>query len=255
MTRIALMLLVAVPLAVATAQREPRDQPHVEVVRASVIVEDSVARTKCTAVPHRESYFEPPRSHTCRVMEVDTLSSAAGKRWSFVVQQHVSVYKLDDSAGVAQADTIVETETVLFSSTRGSRLVHAVLHGREEESVIRSIYPSVAEHAGAALVDIEFCVNGTAGCWEEFLRYSRDSWIHIPDPIDAIRPHVLRAFRGDSSHTVNSPRIDVRTLRGTAQIAAPGDANCCASDRAEFQLALDGNRFRVVQFRVVANER
>jgi hypothetical protein len=255
MTRIALTLLFAAPLAVVTAQREPRDQPHVEVVRASVIVEDSVARTSCTAVPHREPYVEPPRSHTCRVVEADTLPSAAGKRWTFVVQQHVSVYNLDDSAGVARADTIVETETVLFSSTRGSHALKAVLHGREEESVIRSIYPSVAEHAGAALVDIEFCVNGTAGCWEEFLRSSRDSWIRIPDPIDAIRPYVLRAFRGDSSHTVHSPRIDVRTLRGTAQIAARGDANCCASDRAEFQLALDGNRFRVVQFRVVANER
>ena len=252
MTRIAVALLVIAPLAAAGAQGE---QPSAKPVRARVTVVDSVARTQCTVVPHRELYDSPPVSHSCRVVEFDTLSRAAGKRWSFVVQRHTSVYKFSDSAGTAPLDTIVETETVLFSEARGSRVLTAVLSGREEEMAIRSIYPEIADRDGMALVSMEFCVNGTAGCWQEFWRYAGASWNRLPDPLGELTPRVSRAFPRDSSHQTRSPRIDVKTLRGTAQIAVHGDGNCCPSYRAEFRLALAGDRFRVVEFRVVANER
>ena len=252
MTRAALALFVIAPLATADAQGE---QPSATPVRARVTVVDSVARTQCTVIPHREVYDTPPVSRSCRVVEFDTLSRAAGKRWSFVVQRHTAVYKFSDSAGTAPLDTIVETETVLFSEASGSRVLTAVLHGREEETVIRSIYPEIADRAGMALVSMEFCVNGTAGCWQEFWRYAGASWNRLPDPLGELTPRVNRAFPRDSSHQTRSPSIDVKTLRGTAQIAVRGDGNCCPSYRAEFRLSLAGDRFRVVEFRVVANER
>ena len=252
MTRVALALLVIAPLAAAHAQGE---QPSIAAVRARVTVVDSVARTQCTVVPHRERYAGPPVSHSCRVVEFDTLAHAVGKRWSFVVQRHTSVYTVDDSAATAPLDTIVETETVLFSEALDSHVLTAVLHGREEELAIRSIYPEIADRNGIGLVSMEFCVNGTAGCWQEFWRYAGASWNRLPDPLDVLTPRVRRAFPRDSSHQTRSPRIDPKTLRGTAQIAVHGDSNCCPSYRAEFRLTLDGDRFRVVEFRVVANER
>jgi hypothetical protein len=252
MTRVPLALLVVAPIALASAQQE---QPSAELVRTRITVSDSGARTRCTVIPHRELYVDPPIEHGCRVIEFDTLPRAGGNRWSYVVQRHTSVYKFSDSAGVAQLDTILETETVLFSALPSSRVLTAVLHGREEEMVIRSIYPEIADRGGAALVSMELCVNGTAGCWQEFWRYAGASWKPLPDPLDALTPRVRRAFQRDSSHQTRSPRIDVRTLRGTAQIAVHGDANCCPSYRAEFRLALVGDRFRVLELRVVANER
>src|SRR5689334_7977024 len=128
MTRVALALIDIAPLAAAGAQGE---QPSASPVRARVTVVDSVVRTQCTVIPHREVYDNPPVSRSCRVVEFDTLSRAAGKRWSYVVQRRTSVYKFSDSAGTAPLDTIVETETVVFSEASGSRVLTAVLNGRE----------------------------------------------------------------------------------------------------------------------------
>jgi hypothetical protein len=100
-TRVALAFFIVAPLALASAQSE---QPSVELVRTRVTVVDSVARTKCTVVPHRELYVSPPVSHTCRVVEFDTLSRAAGKRWSFAVQRHTSAYRFSDSPVAAPLD-------------------------------------------------------------------------------------------------------------------------------------------------------
>ena len=251
MRRVALPLLILAPVALANAQT----QPSVELVRRPVVVDNDAARTTCTVIPHRELYLDPPVSQSCKVVEFDTLGAAGDKRWSFAVQRHTSVYNFDDSAAVAKRDTVLETETVLFSTSDSRRLV-AVLHGREDQKLIRTITPEIADRSGgAALLAVRFCVNGTAGCWQEFWRYDRERWSPVADPLAALRPRVVEAFHGDSTHQTRSPSIDVKTLRGTAQIAAAGDSNCCSSHRAEFQLALDGSRFRVISFRVVANER
>ena len=253
MTRVALIALIVFPLALARAQ----SKQSAEFVRSRISVAESDARTKCTVVPHRELYVEPPVSHECRVVSFDTLPrGATGSRWSYVVQRHTTVYRFRDSAGVAKPDTMIEIETILFSA-RDPRLLTAIVHAREEEQMIRSITPDVADRPGERLVSVEFCVNGTGGCWQEFWRGDVEGWSPIADPIAVIQPRVLQAFNGDSSHQTRSPRIDVRTLRGVAQIAARGDGNCCPSHRAEFQLAFDADRlgFRVVQFRVVANDR
>jgi hypothetical protein len=245
-------IVAGAPFALATAQQ----LQTVELVRTPIVVSDSAARRECSAVPHRDPYVEPPRAHICRVVSFDTLSSAAGMRWSYAVQRHTSVYEFADSAGAPSRDTVVEIETVLYSAQRGKRGLSAVLHGREEEAVIRSITPAMTDRSGAALVSIQFCVNGTGGCWQEFLRYdTAGGWHRIADPLSVIQTRVRATFHGDSTHEVRPPNIDVRTLRGTAGVSASGDGNCCPSHRAEFQLALEGDRFRIVRLRVIANER
>ena len=253
MTRFALVFSIVAPLAMANAQ----GKRSVEPVRDRIAVTPSAARTTCTVVPHRELYVEAPISHSCRVVSFDTLPHSTTQQWSYAVQRHTSVYRFKDAAGGAKPDTIVELETIVFSSTDPKSWLRAVLRAREEEALIRSITPDVADYPGGARFSVEFCVNGTGGCWQEFWRYDREGWYGLEDPLPAIRERVMHAFAGDSSHQTRAPRIDVRTLRGTAQIAARGDANCCPSDRAEFQLALDelGSGFRVVQLKVVANDR
>jgi hypothetical protein len=253
MFRAALAVLIVAPLRLASPQRDS----SVQFLRTPIVVSDSVARRECTKIPRRELYLDPPVSHHCRIVSYDTLSAANGRRWSYAVQRHTSVYNFADSGPAAKLDTIVEIETVLLRE-RDPRSLVAVLHAREEEWLIRSITPVIAiRSATEGLLSMEFCLNGTGGCRQDYWRYDAKGWYRLDTPVEAIRERVLRAFPGDSSHRLREPHIDVRTLRGTAPISADGDANCCSSYEAEFRLALDRgtSRFRIVEFRVISTNR
>jgi hypothetical protein len=248
----ALMLAVLFHARVSVASAQ--DEPHVKLLLTRIAVRDSVARADCVEIPPREPYAGPQLAHSCRIVSFDTLPRAAGRRWIYAVQRHVYVHDSSDSAKKVVPDTLVEIEALLYASGPNTRLLSAVLYAREDEEIVRGITPDIGAQSGSALLGMELCLNGTGGCWQEFLRYDGATWHRVADPGDAIQSRVRRVFRGDASHEIRSPRIDVRTLRGTAAIASPGDANCCPSHRANFELALDGNRFRIVRFKVVAND-
>jgi len=205
----------------------------------------------CARLPHDELYVDSPRSASCRVVRYVPLDSAADVAWSYALYRHTSVYRY---AGSSSPDTIAELELVLLAAPlhRAGQLA-AVAHTREDYSGIADISVALANHPTGVLLGAEFCINGTGGCWQEFLQRADSQWRELPDPYGllvaelrqtglVVRPHGPR---------LAMPHIDTRTLRGVSALYDPKDGNCCPSRRVEFQLGLTSQGFRLLALAVV----
>lgn len=75
-------LLVAIVLGAVAGRAE--GQGSAQSFRASALLAQPVelsavaAKNRCAGIPHRETYIEPPRSTTCRVIRYLAMETAAG---------------------------------------------------------------------------------------------------------------------------------------------------------------------------------
>ncbi len=186
--------------------------------------------------PHGDTLI----SETCRVAEVRALGTGALSQWTMARYQRTSIFTAEDrKRGKDARDTVAEEEVVVFDAPDVGQL-RPVWHGRFETggyAALRSITPELAvTAAGATLLSVMSCVNGTGGCGQEFLqstvegRWSRVNQVWL-DQLPA-------GFAGRMLHGV---RIDPTTLRGEAGFYGDRDSNCCPSERLEVDLALDGD--------------
>jgi hypothetical protein len=205
----------------------------------------------CAHLPHQAVYVDPPRSTTCRVIRYVPLDSTSDAIWSYALYHHTSVYH---SAGSSQPDTIPELELVLLAAPLDSvDHLAAVAHTRADHNGIIDMSVAVADHPNGVLLGVEFCLNGTGGCWQEFLHRSGPQWRELPDPYGLLVPELRRmgVVVGPQGSRLAMPRINTRTLRGVISLYGPRDANCCPSRRAEFQLELTRQGFRLLELTVL----
>jgi hypothetical protein len=175
----------------------------------------------------------------CHAGGVTSLGAAAGRRWAYRMYER---RWLLPGSGTTAADTVAETEIVLFA-TADSVLV-PVWHYRFEPDMLRSVTPEVADTPdGGALFAIDECVNGTGGCSQAFFAYRAGKWRAIKTVfLDSLN----RRYPGAVAHGFH---VNVRTLQADAALYSAGDANCCPSRSAEMKLRLRGDALEIVSLR------
>jgi hypothetical protein len=215
-------------------------------LRQSIEVSTANARGSCVVLPYRERFVEPPSVTSCDVLRYVTLDTAARMAWAYALYRHTSIYPIP-----APPDTMVELELVLFSAalTNADR-VSAIAHVRRDHGAIRDISAAVSSHDVGVLLQVEFCLNGTGGCWQELL-VRRDGRWEAVDDIHALLVAELRRRGALRGARLATPRVDVRTLRGTGSLYDPRDSSCCPSRRIAFRLELTDRGIRLAELRVV----
>ncbi|HXD47743.1 MAG TPA: hypothetical protein VN600_03145 [Gemmatimonadaceae bacterium] len=236
----------------ARAQSAPRrgvDSLPGRIVRASPIPADS-ARRGCLALGDSTWGPEVKEAAPCRSRGVAPIGRAATREWSY--GQYARVWLLPGDHN-APADTVRETEIVLFTANLGSadtsrggvRLLTPVWHAFYEPEEIAEMRPEVAPQPnGDALIAIRTCVNGTGGCWQDFAIFRAGRWriVHL-----AFLDSLERRFPGAIRHGF---AVDPRTLRADAAVYADNDANCCPSRDARMRLRLRGDSLSIVSLRL-----
>ena len=93
-----------------------------------------------------------------------------------------------------------------------------------------------------------YCVNGTGGCTQEFLRRNRNrTWT-------AIRQAWLDQLPSGSWGRIrHGSRIDPQSLRGEAGFYGDGDPNCCPSQTLFVELALRGDSLVLIHHSLAAS--
>ncbi len=153
---------------------------------------------------------------------------------------------LKDSA-MSAVDTVAESELVLLIATTvqqagSDTLLSPAWHYRFESAILRSVTPEIVSvNGGGALTGIDECVNGTGGCAQSFFRRNSGSSRVVRL---AFLDSLNRRFPGAINHGYH---VDVRTLRATAAVYSPTDANCCPSRIAEMRLRLRNEALELVE--------
>ena len=234
-------LAIAAP---ARAQTESGSSPGHFLTRPSVPI--GAARGHCLELGDDTYAKDVPQVGTCVARGVASRGTAAGLRWYSALFDRR--WLLTDS-GSARADTAAESELVLFTSSARraghDTLLTPVWHVRFEPEILRSVTPEIVSvNGGGALVGIDECVNGTGGCAQSFLLWRDKGWHGVRLTfVDSLN----RRFPGAINHGFH---VDVKTLRASAAVYAPSDANCCPSRTAEMQLRLRNDALEIVSLRL-----
>lgn len=246
---------LALTIAVATtaAAQDTRLFGAAAWLASPVPIPAAVVRQECVKLPRVESYVVTPESSSCAVIRSVVLDSAIGLAWSYALYRHMEAYRVP---GSVQLDSVVELELVLLHGPAGrSTDLVAVAHVRAEYDMIYGISAQIAPKPAGALLAVEFCFNGTGGCWQEFQRFRGGRWRDVGDP----HPLLEAALRGRGvrfaagGHRLARTSVDVRTLRGTGALYGPDDGNCCPSRRVEFALRLAARGFQVSTVNIMAD--
>jgi hypothetical protein len=212
-----------------------------ETLTGQTAVGASVAEKQCMTLPAAsvEERIEVPHSGSllrarCEVVEFRRLNA----RWSAALYR----WTLEFAQGAAS-----EEEAVLFEALDAQRL-RPEWHARYETGAFadwRSVAPEVSVNAQRVLLSVTRCVNGTGGCSQEFLvRRPGGQWAEVT------QAWLNQLPEGFNRRMYKGFVIDPDTLRGEAGFYSDGDANCCPSEQISFEVRLEGEAMRLVNYRV-----
>jgi len=206
----------------------------------------SSARERCLELGDDTYTSDVRQIGACTRLGFTSLGVAGGARWySALVGRR---WLLTDPPRSA-ADTAAESELVLFRADAGQNgmrdtLIAPVWHYRFEPEMLRSVTPDVVDADGGTLVSVMECVNGTGGCGQSFFMRRADRWRVVRlSFLDSLN----HQFPGAINHGFH---VDPRTLRASAAVYSPADANCCPSRIAEMRLRLRGDALELVELRL-----
>jgi hypothetical protein len=241
---ILLHILLLAPVSLAAAQGA-RESGNFAWLPEPVRVPASEVERACISLPHDVPYVDSPLSTTCRVLRVVSLGRVAEATWSYALYHHTAVYRFP---GTSAPDTVTELELVLLAAPLdGEDRLAALGHTRQDGSGIADMSATMAQHPAGLLLGLEFCINGTAGCWQEFMWRAGAEWRELADPRGQLLAELRRTgvLTDSAGARLGAPQVDTGTLEGRATLHDPDDANCCPSRRVEFRLELTDQGWRV----------
>lgn len=262
--RLSLALLVALLASLpahgaAQAYRGEDDEGYSVlggVLRGQASVSLAEARTRCLPIAPRSTFDGLVGSYrgrfvsvSCRVAEYEPRPGGDGARFSHARYSWEWIVARQDSArGPVVRDTIYEGESVLFERVGPDR-VRPVWQTRYDGAMWAWMSAETAPApGGGVLVAVLTCVNGTGGCFQEFVVRRQGRWREVTEAFWDQLPAEMKGSFWKSIH------IDPVTLRGEGGYYRERDANCCPSRRIHVQLALRGDSLVLVQHRVVPIE-
>lgn len=189
----------------------------------------------------------------CMVDTTYALPAADGVRWLAAIYRRVYVGPSDSiSMAIRHStrDTAVLITAALYSASGDYDDWRPEWTGIVDESMTRSITPTLASRPdGSALVSVMYCVNGTGGCAQSYMRRRGGRWTAVVEAFWKQIPPIKDGAIGKGLG------IDVRSLKGTYGLYGRGDANCCPSREIILELDQRGDSLLLKTHRVRAVER
>ncbi len=227
-------------------------------LRAQSAVAISRARQKCLVlppVPEGDDIVGPDgvaeSLRRCEVIEFNPLADPAFG-WTVARYRWTSAGSAGDPSPRSLPSDVATGEEVVLFDTPTPGKVRPIWHDRfatGEGAVWRSLtLEGAPARGGSTLLSVMYCVNGTGGCGQEFLRRNRNwTWTAIRQ---AWFDQLPSGFLGRIRH---GTRIDPHSLRGEAGFYGDGDPNCCPSQTLSVELALRGDSLVLVHHSVAAS--
>lgn len=240
-------LLLAVPLSQTGAAQElhrgtflQRNSTGV----ASVALADLTDRCPEEAPNACDVYAYPVVSRDCAVVAIDSLGSDGGSNLQLV--RYLSSVTYQESG--TETWTCESDAAVLLDVSVEARAI-PVWHDATERTFEYIRGGRIAEHGGAEILAVQYCLNGTGGCYDNLLLRREDNWRFLRR--DSTWGSVYAQLpAGYQIH--KSPGIDVENLTWEQHLAGPHDANCCPSGRLFLELGLVDSLLTVKKARLEA---
>jgi hypothetical protein len=206
-------------------------RPVIEgVLRPRQIVSTITVGSACPAFVSRraDELFERTSkvlSAVCRATASSPLGMADGARWQSVIYERtliVTANSAEQATTKNSRDTTVQIAAVLASTAPARASWSAEWIDVVERDITYSLAPTIATLGdGSLFVAIRYCINGTGGCWQEFMHRRAAHWTGITQAYWKQIPPIRDGQIG------KGPGIDVHSLRGNYGVYADRDANCC----------------------------
>jgi hypothetical protein len=246
-----LLLGAALPAAAQPEGPDPDSLLLAGVVAGGPAVSEHHLQSRCLELPG--GWADPelrPRTEglpsSCATLESGELERAGDRRYFWTRYAHRTALAPLDPARPGLRDTLREEEVVLLSAPlEGGRLTPE-WHIRYDLDYIVDVRLEIGPHdEDGALVSVLGCVNGTAGCRQQFLlrrgdgwRVVRQAWMdQLPDSVDG------EFWKG--------AYINPMTLQGRAPLYGQDDANCCPSRMLYVRVRLDGDALALRDYRAI----
>ncbi len=242
------LLLAALACAAANVARGQNtadaNAPWHFLVRPALSINS--VRERCPDL--RDPTYPPdvPRVGECERLGLKPIGVAGGHAWYSALFARRWLMK---DSGTTPADTIRETEVVLFITDAAHHVgrdtsLTPVWDYHFDPEMLRSVTPEMVSVNGGTLVAIDECLDGTGGCSQEFFLLRGARW-------SVVQPAFLDSLNRRFPNAINHGfHVDVQTLRATAAVYSPNDANCCPSRTAEMRLRLRGNVLEIIELQV-----
>jgi hypothetical protein len=189
----------------------------------------------------------------CVVDTTYALPTADRVRWIAAIYRRVYVGPSDSiSMAIRRStrDTAVLITAALYSASGNDDDWRPEWAGIVDESMTRSITPTLASRPdGSALVSVMYCVNGTGGCAQSYMRRHGGRWSAVVEAFWKQIPPIEDGAIGKGLG------IDVRSLKGTYGLYGRQDANCCPSREIILELDQRGDSLLLKTHRVRPVER
>ena len=201
---------------------------------------------------------DKPLRAWCAVDSTYALPHADGRRWMAAVYGSRLEYEPNDEQKkylLTPRDTDVFVTAVLYSAESAPPRPQAASRWRAEwmttvaQRLVYNAYPElVGRSDGSALVAIRFCINGTGGCWQEYLHRVHGRWTKVEEAWRAQLPQFSEGVVGKGAG------ITLQTLSGSYGVYGPGDGNCCPSHELLVALTLRRDSLGLKSWRVQKSE-
>lgn len=205
--------------------------------------------------------FEPedkPLHSWCTVDSTYTLPVADGRRWMAVVYGTRLEYEPTAEQKkyiLTPRDTDVFVTAVLYSAASPAHTPVAASLWRAEwmttvaQRIVYDVYPDlIGRPDGSALIAIQYCINGTGGCWQEYMHRVRGQWTKV---VEAWRTQLPAIPDG---HVGKGAGIALRTMRGSYGVYGPRDANCCPARELLLDVELRSDSLVLKSWRIEKSE-
>jgi hypothetical protein len=183
----------------------------------------------------------------CTVEPTLALPAADGVHWMSATYRRVFVVPADSISTRFRnvtRDTAVLITVALYAASDVAGKWRAEWNATVDEALFVSITPTIARRPdGSALVSLRYCVNGTGGCSQYFLRRHHGQWAEV---VQRFWTQIPRLDGGD----IRGAGLDVRSLAGTYAVYGPTDANCCPSHQITITLDQRGDSLVLKNYRV-----
>jgi hypothetical protein len=186
----------------------------------------------------------------CTVDSAHAIPRADGVWWMIASYRRRFVVHGDSiTVGLSKAtrDSAVLITAALFSASSLAGKWRVEWNATVDEAEFRSLTAAIAPRPdGSALMSLRYCVNGTGGCSQSFLRRHSGRWTAVAQRFWTQIPAL------DDGTIGNGAGIEVRSLRGAYGVYGQSDPNCCPSRQIEVTLDQRGDSLLLRTYRITA---
>ena len=191
---------------------------------------------KCPEFESRACNYNTQVSQECQVVGMSPLGTVGGRQF-FLARYRRTVAVHEESK--------CETDEALVLESIDEERSQPVWYDATERKFTFFKEVSLVYSQKHSFLVVNYCVNGTGGCWQSAYLWSGDQLKMLKH--DQTWDDVYNNMP-DGYWTHKSPPIDFRKLRWEQNIATKGDANCCPSGKILLELQIVNDELSVKSY-------